>query len=939
MIRARRLVLAAALALATSPFVDSFHPHSTSVLAAPPGDDAVVAFEVRGVGTGHGRGLSQWGSYGRALAGQSWQDILNAYYGGTAMGDRSGARISVRLTAWDALSTVGVISTMGTLRVPGSAANFASVMAVETGTNQFTIYGSTSDKGCPAQSAVTVPTTFMATSASGDSVRELQRLLDYFGFSPGPIDGVYGGMTAGAVGAFQTSEGLAVTGTWTAVSWEAAQIRLDSMGGSGVVWGDPVATNVAGPIRFTTSQAEGGSADQTLGLCTSTGAVTHYRGHLELHHTQSGNRVVNDVSVEAYLRGVVPRESPAYWGDGVGINALRAQAVAARSYGLSQNRSGNSGYHGVATTCDTTSCQVYGGAGTRASANSGFRPLEHVNTDRAIADTVGAVRVWAGTNNLVSTEFSASNGARTAGGAFPPVDDPLDDQPGNPNHVWTRVIDADRIAAAYGLGSANNVVTARDASSPYDGIWANEVRLGNGAAVSAWDFRNEFDLPAPGFELVPIRRTLSGAGTFAFIGDSVGVSVAGENTSPLRFLLEGVHTSQLFDSRGGRPTGGGADDGQDVAAKVPVGTDLVVVELGYNDSPSSMTTRIDALMQTLRDRGVGRVVWVTVSERRSSTDFAQTNAAIRSAAERWAEMIVIDWHAASIDNAGDRWYSDGVHLTTSGQAEFAVWLRDRIIEVNSDGYQPARRLGAGEVLRVPVLGVAGVPVSGVAGVALNVTAVGPSGPGFLRVWDCAVAEPETSSVNFVAAGAVEPNAVLVPLSPGGSGPDAGQVCVSSPLVPVDVVVDVSGWFDAGLRPAVGRVVDTREVGGPDRLAAGEVLRVPVLGVAGVPVSGVAGVALNVTAVGPSGPGFLRVWDCAVAEPETSSVNFVAAGAVEPNAVLVPLSPGGSGPDAGQVCVSSPLVPVDVVVDVSGWFDAGLRPAVGRLRDTRVGYVV
>jgi hypothetical protein len=123
--------------------------------------------------------------------------------------------------------------------------------------------------------------------------------------------------------------------------------------------------------------------------------------------------------------------------------------------------------------------------------------------------------------------------------------------------------------------------------------------------------------------------------------------------------------------------------------------------------------------------------------------------------------------------------------------------------------------------------------------------------------------------------------------------------------------------------------------------------VPVLGVAGVPAvdsgaaggSGVVGVALNVTAVGPSGPGFLRVWDCGVAEPETSSVNFVAAGAVEPNAVLVPLGTGGSGPDVGHVCVVSPLVPVDVVVDVAGWFDSGLRPAVGRVRDTRVGYVV
>ena len=33
---------------------------------------------------------------------------------------------------------------------------------------------------------------------------------------------------------------------------------------------------------------------------------------------------------------------------------------------------------------------------------------------------------------------------------------------------------------------------------------------------------------------------------------------------------------------------------------------------------------------------------------------------------------------------------------------------------------------------------------------------------------------------------------------------------------------------------------------------------------------------------------------------------------------------------------SSLVTSDVIVDVSGWFDAGVRPGVGRLIDTRYG---
>ncbi|MFM7763884.1 MAG: SpoIID/LytB domain-containing protein, partial [Acidimicrobiaceae bacterium] len=47
------------------------------------------------------------------------------------------------------------------------------------------------------------------------------------------------------------------------------------------------------------------------------------------------------------------------------MNALRAQAVAARSYSVTENR-----YAGLAKTCDTQDCQVYGGAALRTSVNA-----------------------------------------------------------------------------------------------------------------------------------------------------------------------------------------------------------------------------------------------------------------------------------------------------------------------------------------------------------------------------------------------------------------------------------------------------------------------------------------------------------------------------------------------------------------------------------------
>ncbi len=111
------------------------------------------------------------------------------------------------------------------------------------------------------------------------------------------------------------------------------------------------------------------------------------------------------------------------------------------------------------------------------------------------------------------------------------------------------------------------------------------------------------------------------------------------------------------------------------------------------------------------------------------------------------------------------------------------------------------------MLRVPVLGVGGVPADGVAGVALNVTAVGPVEPGWLRVWPCGSDEPVTSSVNYLAGG-VEPNAVVVPVD------DTGEVCISTKATS-DVVVDVSAWFEQGLQGVPGgRIVDTRFGTGP-----------------------------------------------------------------------------------------------------------------------------
>jgi hypothetical protein len=121
------------------------------------------------------------------------------------------------------------------------------------------------------------------------------------------------------------------------------------------------------------------------------------------------------------------------------MHALRAQAVAARSYAAAERRSA------WAQTCDTTACQVYSGRAEQDAA--GFRDLEADTTNRAVEDTRGQIRVASG-GQVARTEFSSSTGGYTAGGAFPAVVDEGDAIESNPSRVWTAKIPVEVIEAA-----------------------------------------------------------------------------------------------------------------------------------------------------------------------------------------------------------------------------------------------------------------------------------------------------------------------------------------------------------------------------------------------------------------------------------------------------------------------------------------------------------
>ncbi len=192
---------------------------------------------------------------------------------------------------------------------------------------------------------------------------------------------------------------------------------------------------------------------------------------------------------------------------------------------------------------------------------------------------------------------------------------------------------------------------------------------------------------------------------------------------------------------------------------------------------------------------------------------------------------------------------------------------------------------------------------------LNVTVAGSTVGGYVTVYRCDVARPVVSNLNF-EAGQTVANLVTVALS------GRGEICIFS-SASTHLIADLSAVASpssaSGYVAVVpNRLVDTRQSAGPtarQKLAARTRLRVQVAGLASVPPDADA-VVMNVTAVDPSGAGWLTVYPCGSSVPTTSNLNF-AAGSTVPNLVTVSLDA------TGGVCFDSSTATY-IVADVAGY---------------------
>ena len=283
---------------------------------------AVLVFA--GHGWGHGLGMSQWGAYGYAKHGWTYDRILAHYYTGTTLG----------------------AAKVGTVRVLLVSAKKATL-------------------------ASTVPWT--VTDATGQKAT-----LD-----PGQ---------------------LVLKGTLALATQPALQ--------------PPYTFAAAQPISVNGSP---------------------YRGKLAVSNDGKLVQVIDTVGLEQYVKGVVPAEMPSNWSP----EALKAQAVAARSYALANLAKGRP----FDLYSDSRS-QEYGGV-----------KAESPNASAAVAATKGQVVLYNG--KVADTLFFSTSGGRTAsalestGIAVPylvPVADPYDTL--SPYHDWgPMVMDAASVAKALKLSA------------------------------------------------------------------------------------------------------------------------------------------------------------------------------------------------------------------------------------------------------------------------------------------------------------------------------------------------------------------------------------------------------------------------------------------------------------------------------------------------------
>lgn len=673
--------------------------------------------------------------------------------------------------------------------------------------------------------------------------------------------------------------------------------------------GDPVASgwtliSASVPTRVDirpTAAWPGAPADERAYLaavCEPAAAVRTYRGTIRAINDSNGdNRTVNVLPLEQYLRSVVAKEMSPSWataGGGRGIEALKAQAVAARTYAMAENR--YVGVGGYARTCDTTACQAYAGVAFRAMVSSGYTQVEYPSTDSAVSSTAGLVR-RVSSGALAYTYYSASSGGYTAPGPsqlspFPAVEDLGDATVPNPNHTWTASLTGSQISAKYpAIGTFVSVtVTNRNGFGDWGGR-VTQVRVDGTTGwigVSGSAFRSAFGLKSDWFNVVgtePEPDTCDGRVPPTVTGSLPAASAATFNpVAPIR----------LVDTRNGTGT-----------TRLPLGAGCTLV--------------VDPLLPASATAATVNIVSVRPATGGYVTVYpCGTTRPVVSGLAALAGRVVSSTSVVRLGLDGT------LCLFSSIDSEIVVDLYGWYSATDGVRYQPittarlfdsrsGSRLAAGSVTKVKAVRSGGAP-AGATAVAITLHSTDPTRDGYLTVYPCSATRPTASALN-VSLGRHATNHVQVALS------GTGELCVFV-SVAMHVVVDMSGWFGTAATTryfAVEpyRAIDTRIGLGLSGAFAAGANRSITLAPSPSPNTSVPSAAVVralfavITAVRPAAAGYLTVHPCQSPVPSVSMLRYVTADNAANGVAAIDDA-------SGRWCIFA-SASTHVVLDVNGYF--------------------
>lgn len=241
---------------------------------------------------------------------------------------------------------------------------------------------------------------------------------------------------------------------------------------------EKVKGGLSGAVTWRTDPA---IADSKVAVSSAAGGTRLYRGFMDVKKGSTSVLSVSRLRLEDYLRSVVSHEVPSSWTPA----ALRAQAVAARSYALLSQVNARAA-HRPYDICDSTSCQAYGPIGGESGAEG-----------RAVRATRGVFLKSGG--QPVLAMYSSANGGYSVAGGRPYLVAKRDPYDGvvtgtaNWGHQWSTKVSAGSIERAWPqIGRLQKVkVLGRDGNGQWGGRVMSVGLVGSKSTVtvSADSFR------------------------------------------------------------------------------------------------------------------------------------------------------------------------------------------------------------------------------------------------------------------------------------------------------------------------------------------------------------------------------------------------------------------------------------------------------------------